>query len=192
MRNPEVPSANPTKGSLQENLIKGWTMEIANDTAVVLEYTVHLEDGFCVKGENGPVSMNFVVGYNQVLPALERRLLGLLPGDAVEFVIPACEAFGDYDPSQLRKSTYDELPQGRKLEVGKWAVATNEKTGARYNYYVKEKDEDSVTLDFNHPLAGKDLYYRVKVMHVRSALAEELDYLKPCRHEGEDSEAEAQ
>jgi len=166
-------------------------MEIANDTAVVLEYTVHLENGFCVKGEDGPASLNFVVGYNQVLPALERRLLGLLPGDAVDFIIPAREAFGEYDPSQVSKRTYDEFPRGRKMEVGKWAVATDEKTGAQYNYYVKGKDEDSVTLDFNHPLAGKDLYYHVKVVHVRSALAEELDYLRPCRHGSDDLGAEA-
>lgn len=165
-------------------------MEIAKDTAVVLEYSVHLKDGFCVRGENGPVSLNFVVGYNQVIPGLERRLLGHTQDETVEFVIPAREAFGDYDHSQVRRSTFDEFPQGSQLEVGKWVVATNEDSGAQFNYYVKQKDDDSVTLDFNHPLAGEDLHYRVKIVHVRAALPEELDYLRPCRHEDEDSESE--
>lgn len=165
-------------------------MEIAKDTAVVLEYSVHLKNGFCVKGEDGPVSLNFVVGYNQVIPGLERRLLGLKQDDTVDLVIPAREAFGDYDPSQVRKSSFDEFPQGRQLEAGKWVMATNEETGAQYNYFVKQKDCDSVTMDFNHPLAGEDLYYHVRIVHVRLALPEELDYLRPCRHEGGDSEPE--
>jgi FKBP-type peptidyl-prolyl cis-trans isomerase SlyD len=51
-------------------------MEIAKDRFVILEYDLRLEDGSCVKGENGPVSMNFIAGYNQILPALEQKLLG--------------------------------------------------------------------------------------------------------------------
>lgn len=165
-------------------------MEIAKDTAVVLEYSVRLKTGSFVKGEDGPASLNFIVGYNQVIPGLERRLLGLLQGDTVDLAIPAREAFGEYDPSQVRRSTFDEFPHGRDMEAGKWVVATNQETGAQYNYYVKQKDNDSVTLDFNHPLAGEDLYYRVKVVHVRSASPEELDYLRPCRHEDGDPEPE--
>ena len=155
-------------------------MEVSKDTFVIIEYTVRLKDGSYVKGENGPVSLNFVVDYNQILPALERRLLGLKAGETADFVIPAGEAFGEYDPSQLRTKSFDEFPEGRNLMEGKWAMATNEHTQAQYSYYVKDKTDRSVTLDFNHPLAGQDLYYHVEVIHVRPALQEELEYLRPC------------
>ena len=103
----------------------------------------------------------------------------------VEFVIPAAEAFGDYDASQVHTRSFAEFPEGRSLEAGKWIIATSRQTQAQYSYYVKGKTEDSVTLDFNHPLAGKDLHYQVKIIGVRSALKEELAYLRPCEHNEE-------
>lgn len=161
-------------------------MEVGKDRFVILEYRVRLDDGSYVKGESGPISLNFIVGYDQVLPALERRLLGLGEGAEVAFVIPAAEAFGEYDASQVHTRTFEEFPEGRSLEAGKWIVATNEQTQAQYGYYVKGKHEESITLDFNHPLAGKDLHYQVKVVGVRPALEEELAYLRPCEYK-EDS-----
>jgi FKBP-type peptidyl-prolyl cis-trans isomerase SlyD len=158
-------------------------MDVGRDMFVIIEYRLHLDDGSYARGESGPVSLNFIVGYDQVLPALEKRLLGLGEGAEVKFVIPAAEAFGEYDVSQVHTRTFDELPEGRSLEVGKWVLATNEQTRAQYNYYVKGKTADTVTLDFNHPLAGKDLHYQVKVISVRPALREELEYLRPCQHQ---------
>lgn len=158
-------------------------MEVGRDMFVIIEYRIHLDDGSYVKGESGPISLNFVVGYDQVLPALERRLLGLGEGAQVEFVLPASEAFGEYEASQVHTRTFSEFPEGRSLETGKWIIATNEQTQAQYGYYIRGKTKDTVTLDFNHPLAGKDLHYAVKVASVRPALKEELEYLRPCEHQ---------
>ena len=155
-------------------------MEVSKDMFVIIEYTVRLKDGVYLKGEYEPASLNFVVDYDQILPALERRLLGLKEGEQADFTIPAREAFGEHDASQVRTKTFEEFPQGRSLEQGKWAVATNEQTQARYSYFVKNKTDRSVTLDFNHPLAGQDLYYSVKIAHIRPALQEELEHLRPC------------
>jgi FKBP-type peptidyl-prolyl cis-trans isomerase SlyD len=157
-------------------------MEVGKDTFVIIDYRIRLEDGSYVKGEDGPVSLNFIVGYDQVLPALERRLLGFRERAMVEFVISASEAFGEYDASQVHIRSFEEFPEGQGLEVGKWVIATNEQTQAQYGYYVKAKTGDTVTLDFNHPLAGKDLHYQVEVISVRPALKEELEYLRPCEH----------
>lgn len=160
-------------------------MRIAKDSFVVLEYTIQLDDGAFVKGENGPVSMNFIAGYNQVLPALEQRLMGVESGEELDFVIPAASAFGRHDPDRVRVRSFQEFPAGRDLEPGRWGVATNDDTGAQYGYYVVAKGDDSVTLDFNHPLAGKDLHYRVRVCLVRPATREELEYLRPCEQDEE-------
>lgn len=157
-------------------------MEIRKDASVIMEYTVRLKNGSYVKGENGPVSLHFITGYEQILPALEGALLGLREGDETEFVIPAAEAFGEWDPSQVRTRTFEDFPEGKGLQTGKWVLATNRETDAQYSYFVKEKTGDSVILDFNHPLAGSDLYYRVKVIRVRPAATEELEFLRPCEH----------
>lgn len=157
-------------------------MEIAKDRFVIIEYDLRLEDGSYVKGENGPVSMNFVAGYGQVLPALEKQLLGAGEGARLDFVIPAGDAFGSHDEKLVRTMTFEEFPSGRRLEAGKWALAKNEDTQAQYSYLVLEKTGSYIKLDYNHPLAGKNLHYRIKVVHVRDALKEELEEIRPCEH----------
>ena len=72
-------------------------MQIAKDSFVVIEYSLRLDDGWFVKGENVPASMNFIAGYGQILPALENGLIGLEQGAQTELKIPAREAFGERD-----------------------------------------------------------------------------------------------
>jgi FKBP-type peptidyl-prolyl cis-trans isomerase SlyD len=164
-------------------------MKIAPNTFVIIEYSVRLGDGSFVKGENTLASLNFVAGYNQVLPALEHRLLGMEAGDAGDFVIPAAHAFGERDAKQIHRRSFSDFPEGRNLEVGKWVIARSEATQAQYSYRVLAKTEEWVDLDFNHPLAGQDLHYHVKVQHVRPATQEELAYLRPCEVGSEDGPA---
>jgi FKBP-type peptidyl-prolyl cis-trans isomerase SlyD len=165
-------------------------MKIAKDSFVVIEYDLRLGDGSFIKGETEPVSMNFVVGYGQIMPGLEKRLLGLAQGTETQFVIPTSEAFGEYDNNLVRTMTFDEFPAGVQLQPGKWAIAKSEATQTQYSYFVKEKTDSTVTVDYNHPLAGKDLHYRVKIVHVRHASKEELEYLRPCEHDDQSSSRE--
>ncbi len=166
-------------------------MEIAVDTCVVMEYTVRLDDGSYLKGEDGPVSLNFVMGYNQLLPGLEKRLPGLAEGAEVELVIPAGEAFGEYDSGLVKRRHFNEFPEGRSFQPGKWVVATNHETQAQYSFFVKEKTDEIVVLDYNHPLAGRDLYYHVKIVRVRPAQREELEFLQPCKFKEDDEDSTA-
>ncbi len=155
-------------------------MKIFKDCFVIIEYTVRLDDGTIVKGGNPPAFMNFVVGYNQVIPALEKKLIGAEEGQNLSFTIPFTEAFGPYRSELVKFKTFDEFPEGKNLEIGKWVIASNEKTGAKYSYFVKDKEENGVWLDFNHPLAGKNMNYEVKIVKVRPATREELEFLRPC------------
>jgi FKBP-type peptidyl-prolyl cis-trans isomerase SlyD len=172
---------------MTENGDTNLSEQIRKDTLVVLEYSVRLADGEYLKGEGSPASLNFVVGYDQVLPGLEKRLIGLGVGTDTEFVIPAGEAFGEYDESMVHTRPFSEFPEGKELQAGKWVLATNKETQAQYSYFVKEKTREAAVLDFNHPLAGKELRYHVKIALVRPALREELEFLRPCEH-GEEEE----
>jgi FKBP-type peptidyl-prolyl cis-trans isomerase SlyD len=157
-------------------------MKIALNSFVVIEYSLKLSDGSYVKGEDEPASMNFVVGYNQLIAALEEALTGLEQGARKEVIIPAANAFGEHDEGQVKTYTLSEFPAGQDLVAGKWAIAKNNGTGSQYSYFVREKTDSTITLDYNHPLAGKDLHYDVTVVLVRPALAEELEFLRPCEH----------
>jgi FKBP-type peptidyl-prolyl cis-trans isomerase SlyD len=117
-----------------------------------------------------------------VLPALEKGLIGLEQGALAELEIPAREAFGERDESMVRTLELRSFPSGRDLEPGRWAIAKNQATGAQYSYLVLEKTDSTITVDYNHPLAGKDLHYKVKIALVRPALPEELEFLRPCEH----------
>ena len=152
---------------------------------VRIRYTVSLESGEIIKGDpaDSLEYMDFVTGFNQVLPGLERRVIGLKKGDEVTIEIPPEEAFGPYDPSLVQEKSLAEFPQGESLEVGKWVLATNVQHKIKSGYLVREKDSHSITLDYNHPFAGKTLVYDAAVVEVRAATQDELALIKPCDFE---------
>jgi len=152
------------------------------DSFVVIEYSLRLDDGSFVKGEHSPASLNFVVGYGQVLQALEKGLTGLEQGDQIDILIPARDGFGERDQNLVQTLPRSGLPRAGDLEPGRWAIAKNQATGAQYGYFICKKTDETVTVDYNHPLAGKNLHYKIEVVLVRPALTEELEFLRPCEH----------
>ena len=139
-------------------------------------------DGEYVKGDprEGLAILEIFTGYSQLIPGLERRLVGRRAGEKIQPRLPPEEAFGPYRPEEVREKGYDEFPEGRELEEGKWAVARDDRTGTAYGYFVKKKEKDRIVLDYNHPLAGKELVYDLEILEVRSATEEEQALLRPC------------
>ena len=90
------------------------------------------------------------------------------------------EAFGPYRPENVKEKGYAEFPEGRRLEEGRWVMARDEKTRTAYGYFVKQKGKDGIVLDYNHPLAGKELVYDLEVLEARPATEEERTLLRPC------------
>jgi len=149
---------------------------------VSIKYIVRLENGDIIKGDSqqGLAHMEFVTGYNQVIPGLERKLIGMSQGDKAEISVAPEEGFGPYNPSLVQEKTYKEFPQGRNLKEGSWVRATNPEYRVTFGYLVLKKTPDRVVLDYNHPLSGKTLIYQVTVEKVREASREELEILRPC------------
>ena len=154
----------------------------SENSYVILKYRARLKNGEIVKGdpEGGLAHMEFVTGYNQVIPGLERRVIGLSQGDEAQITVNPDEGFGPYDPSLIQEKTFEKFPEGKNLEEGRWVRATNPQHRITFGYLVLEKKPDRVLLDYNHPLAGKTLVYQVKVEMVREANREELEILRPC------------
>jgi len=152
-----------------------------------IRYRLKTGEGEYVKGDprEGFAFLEAFSGYNQLLPGLEEGLLGRKEKDTVRLTLTPEEAFGPYRPELVKQKTYKEIPEGTSLQEGKWAVARDEGTRAAYGYFVKEKKEDRIVLDYNHPLAGKALIYDLEILEVRPATDEERSLLRPCEEEQE-------
>jgi len=151
-------------------------------TYVKIRYCLKTAEGEYIKGDprEGLAILEIYTGYNQLIPGLEKRLVGLRAGEKMQPRLSPDEAFGPYRPEEVKEKGYDEFPEGRQLEEGRWAVARDDRTGAAYGYFVKKKEEDKIVLDYNHPLAGKELIYDLEVLVARPATEEEVRLLRPC------------
>jgi FKBP-type peptidyl-prolyl cis-trans isomerase 2 len=155
---------------------------IAQDQYVELEYQVRLDNGEWLRGTaQEPALLTFVAGCGELLPALERRLWGLKENDSLEFDIPAAEAFGEYDPGHVQVWSRKSFPPEMDLKPGQKVLPANLPFPPEYPLAVKEVDGDKVILDLNHPLAGNDLHYAVRVVLARPATPEELEPRKQCQ-----------
>jgi len=154
-------------------------------TFVKIRYRLRSGEGVYIKGDPGEgyAYLDFFSGYNQVMPALERRLLGRGAGETAEIRLSPEEAFGPYLPDQVRERRFEEFPEGKELQEGKWVLARDERTGTAYGYFVRKKEPDRVLLDYNHPLAGKELIYELEILEVRPTTPEERALLRPCEGE---------
>ena len=148
-------------------------MKIDEDMMVEIEYRVSLDSGEVIEGKDKPARYSFIFGKGQIFPALERKLKGLKAGDKTEVTLAPVEAFGERRVELMREVPLSEFPPDLELEVGHMYRTVDAQGNPMY-FSIKEKTEDKALLDFNHPLAGENLHFKVSVLNVRPATAEEL------------------
>ena len=134
-------------------------IEINQTVKIMFEVRV---DGELVDGSrsNNPFEFNFGVG--QVIAGLERRIINMKVGEAASIRVPAAEAYGEYNASAIQVLPIEEFADIENLRVG-MQIQGEDDDGELTQIIVKEINEKEVTVDFNHPLAGKDLDYKVKI-----------------------------
>jgi FKBP-type peptidyl-prolyl cis-trans isomerase SlyD len=134
-------------------------IEINQTVKILFEVRV---DGELVDGSrsNKPFEFNFGVG--QVIAGLEKRIINMKVGEAASIRVPAAEAYGEYDPSGIQVLPIEDFASIENLKVG-MQIQGEDDDGELTQIIVKEISETTVTIDFNHPLAGKDLDYKVKI-----------------------------
>ncbi|UBM61283.1 FKBP-type peptidyl-prolyl cis-trans isomerase [Candidatus Sulfidibacterium hydrothermale] len=118
--------------------------------------------------ETRPATFSF--GKGQLIDGFEKNLTGLKPGDSFDFIIKAQEAYGprdSYAVFDIPKDTFavDGKVDEKILQVGN-TFPMRDNNGNRHVGKIIQINENSVTMDFNHPLAGKDLHFRGKVLEV--------------------------
>ncbi len=113
--------------------------------------------------ESGP--MELTIGGVELFPQIDEALIGMSPGEKKEIVIPAVDAFGEYEQDKVFTVPRSDLPEDLKPEVGDELVLTGE-DDEELGVAVLEVKEDSVTFDANHPLAGEDLTFEVELLEI--------------------------
>jgi peptidylprolyl isomerase len=109
--------------------------------------------------------MTLTVGDGDLFPQIDEALVGMAPGDKKSVVIPASEAFGEYDQEKVFTVPRTDLPEDLQPEIGDELVLTNE-DDEELGVVVTATTADSVTFDSNHPLAGEDLTFEVTLREI--------------------------
>ena len=122
-------------------------------------------DGECGCGghESGP--MVLTIGEGELFSQVDEALVGMAPGDKKSVIIPAADAFGEYDKEKVFTVPRSYLPEDLQPEVGDELVLTNE-DDEDLGVQVVEATEEEVTFDSNHPLAGEDLTFEVTLLEI--------------------------
>jgi FKBP-type peptidyl-prolyl cis-trans isomerase SlyD len=138
---------------------------IKKGNKVSLEYTVFLKDGTKIDSNIGDAPLEFVLGTNQVFPALEQQLLGLKVGDIKEIVLSPEEAYGSPLQDAYREVDTESVPTQFRFNGAVLGIQDPE--GGVYPIRVHSINDDKIVLDFNHPLAGHSLKFDVRVLDIR-------------------------
>ena len=148
--------------------------KIQDDVVVTLEYTA-IVDGYVVDTSQEAEPIQFIQGKGQIVPGLERALYGMREGESKEVVVAAVDGYGEEDEDSIAEIPRSEFPQEIPLEPGVELQMKNEE-GEEFEAYITSADNETVHLNFNHPLAGKELHFSVEVIGLREATEEELEH----------------
>ncbi|WP_025761592.1 FKBP-type peptidyl-prolyl cis-trans isomerase [Dyadobacter tibetensis] len=159
-------------------------MKIERNNVVALSYNLQIPDNdgeldlVEVVTEEEP--MYFIQGVSGLPEGFEEQLEGLEVGAEFDFMVSAEEGYGEFDPEaivDLPKSIFDmpDVEQEELLQIGNVIPMTNE-DGEKMHGQIVELKDDVVVMNFNHPLAGKDMHFQGKVLSIRAATESELEH----------------
>ncbi|MEY3002630.1 MAG: hypothetical protein RLZZ428_1005 [Pseudomonadota bacterium] len=149
-------------------------MTITNENCVVgIEYEVKQAGTTEIVDSNkGAEPLEFIIGMGQIIPGLEKALVGMSKGESGDVLVPAAEAYGELDPEAMQTLPIEQF-EGVDLKEGMTLYGQGEH-GQTVQVTVKSFNDKEVDIDFNHPLAGKDLMFSVTVLSAREATADEI------------------
>ncbi|HEU4987129.1 MAG TPA: peptidylprolyl isomerase [Rhizobiaceae bacterium] len=142
--------------------------EVKSGDVVRIHYTGRLTDGTEFDSSAGREPLQFQVGAGQIISGLERQVEGMTVGERETVTIPADEAYGPRDERQVQTVPREAFPQDLKLAVGS-RLQANTQDGRQIPLTVTDISDDQVTVDANHPLAGRDLVFDVEVVEIVAA-----------------------
>jgi len=148
-------------------------MSIEQNKVVTFEYTLKDDAGNILDTTEGASPFSFLSGKGQILPKLEDEINKMIIGSKKQVKIAATDAYGEYNEQAVQQVDRSSFPADTELQPGMQFVA-NSPEGKQMPFIVSEVMDNNVKIDFNHPLAGKNLEFDVKLVDIREPTPEEL------------------
>jgi peptidylprolyl isomerase len=139
--------------------------QVKSGDTVRIHYTGTLTDGQTFDSSEGRDPLEFTVGSGQIIPGLEAAIPGMEVGDKKTVEVPADEAYGQPDPNAQQAVPRAEIPDDIPLDLGT-QLQVQTPQGQVMPVTVVDVTEEQVTLDANHPLAGKDLTFNIELVEI--------------------------
>jgi FKBP-type peptidyl-prolyl cis-trans isomerase SlyD len=159
-----------------------FTMKIEKNVVVDLDYTLRKDnqEGTVIEATKDSKPLVFIFGIGMMIPAFEENLEGKTTGDLVNFGIQAENAYGTHDAEAIMDVPIKYFEIDGKIEREKLVegmpVNMQDTEGRMYTGVIQNQGIETITVDFNHPMAGQDLHFSVKINSVREATESELDH----------------
>jgi peptidylprolyl isomerase len=140
-------------------------MPVKSGDKIKIHYHGRLTDGTVFDSSNGRSPLEFTVGAGSVIKGFDEGVKGMSVGDKKTIEIPFPEAYGPEDPSMIIEFPKEQLPEDLHPEVG-MQLHMNNAAGDQFPVVVTAVNDDSIQLNANHPLAGKDLIFDLELMEI--------------------------
>jgi FKBP-type peptidyl-prolyl cis-trans isomerase 2 len=143
-------------------------MPVKKGDKIKVEYTGTLNDGTVFdSSERHDQPLEFEAGSGKVIKGFDEAVIGMGLGEEKEIKIPPSEAYGDHNPQLIKKAPRSQLPKEPEPKAGMMLVISAP-NGAKLPATITEVTDETVTIDLNHPLAGKTLNFKIKVVDISS------------------------
>ncbi len=149
-------------------------MQIADNKVALIHYTLTNVEGDVLDSSEGAEPLSYLHGHGNLIPGLEKQLLGKRQGDALDVSVVAEEAYGPVVDEMIQTVPKEAFDGVEEIQVGMRFEAST--AGGPVSVVVTAIDADNVTVDGNHPLAGQALNFKVEVVEVREPNDDELSH----------------
>jgi FKBP-type peptidyl-prolyl cis-trans isomerase SlyD len=151
-------------------------MNIVDKVYVEFNYKLSLDSGEEVDRSPDNQPLGFIIGSGQLVPGLEKGMMGMAAGDKSRISVEPVDAYGQVNPELIGDVPRSHFPGDMELKPG--MMFHSQGPNGMVSASIKEiKDANTVVIDLNHPLAGKKLHFDVNIVEVREPTAEELSGL---------------
>ena len=150
------------------------SLMICKNAVVSINYTLTNDAGEVMDTSEGREPLTYLHGSNNLIPGLEKEMEGKSPGQDFKVTIPPAEAYGESNPELVQTLSKEMFKGVDNVEPGMGFTAQGPQ--GEQNIVVTAVDGDQVTVDANHPMAGKTLHFAVEIVDVRDASEEEIEH----------------
>ena len=147
---------------------------VQDGVVVSIEYTLKV-DNEVLDSSDGHGPLQFLAGHGNIVAGLESEMKGMKIGESKDVVVAPADGYGEYDEEAKMDVPREQFPKDMPVEVDLELTVRDDKGEGRYAR-IESIEGETVRLNFNHPLAGDELNFNVKVVALREPTAEELDH----------------